>query len=102
MMNDRRKSDDSIVPKKPTNEPRSPGEESVEERESRKGNTEPPDTRRTQRRTDDVQNGLDRIRAASRKDPEARFTALLHHVTVDRLREAFLALRLNAAPGVDG
>ena len=31
-----------------------------------------------------------------------RFTALLHHVTPDRLRAAFLALRRDAAPGVDG
>jgi RNA-directed DNA polymerase len=31
-----------------------------------------------------------------------RFTALLHHVTVDRLRESYRALRPDAAPGVDG
>ena len=29
----------------------------------------------------------------------SRFTALLHHVTLDRLREAFLALSKKAAPG---
>jgi group II intron reverse transcriptase/maturase len=33
---------------------------------------------------------------------EARFTALLHHVDVDRLRAAYFALRPKAAPGVDG
>jgi retron-type reverse transcriptase len=38
--------------------------------------------------------------AARQKD--ARFTALLHHVTVDRLREAFLGLKRGAAAGVDG
>jgi RNA-directed DNA polymerase len=35
-------------------------------------------------------------------DKEARFTALLHHVDVDRLRVAYFALRPKAAPGVDG
>ena len=38
--------------------------------------------------------------AGWRKDKEVRFTALLHHVTVDRLRAAY---RDSAgAPGVDG
>ena len=36
------------------------------------------------------------------KDKEARFTALLHHVDVDRLRAAYRALSPKAAPGVDG
>jgi len=31
-----------------------------------------------------------------------RFTALLHHVSVDRLREAYRAISPNAAAGVDG
>jgi group II intron reverse transcriptase/maturase len=35
-------------------------------------------------------------------DKDARFTALLHHVDVDRLRAAYFALRPKAAPGVDG
>jgi len=33
---------------------------------------------------------------------DGRITALLHHVTVDLLRESFLALKRGAAPGVDG
>ena len=36
------------------------------------------------------------------EDKDARFTALLHHVDVDRLRLAYFALRPKAAPGVDG
>jgi retron-type reverse transcriptase len=32
---------------------------------------------------------------------KARFTALLHHVSVDRLREAYRALNPRAASGVD-
>jgi len=31
-----------------------------------------------------------------------RFTALLHHVTLEGLRTAFLTLRRDAAPGIDG
>ena len=45
---------------------------------------------------------LDRVRRVARKDKEARFTALLHHVDVDRLRVAYWAIRPKAAPGVDG
>ena len=49
-----------------------------------------------------VSSDLDRVRRAARKDKDARFTALLHHVDVDRLRAAYFALRPKAAPGVDG
>jgi RNA-directed DNA polymerase len=42
------------------------------------------------------------VRQAARKDRDARFTALLHHVTVDRLRSSFRALKRDAAAGVDG
>ena len=36
------------------------------------------------------------------RDKEARFTALLHHVDLDRLRAAYWAISPKAAPGVDG
>jgi RNA-directed DNA polymerase len=49
-----------------------------------------------------VSSELDRVRQVARKDKDARFTALLHHVDVDRLRAAYLVLRPRAAPGVDG
>ena len=45
---------------------------------------------------------LDRVRRAARNDKDARFTALLHHVDVGRLRAAYWAIRPKAAPGVDG
>jgi RNA-directed DNA polymerase len=38
----------------------------------------------------------------ARRDRNARFTALLHHVTLDRLRAAYWAISPKAAPGVDG
>jgi RNA-directed DNA polymerase len=49
----------------------------------------------------DAPNGLDRVRKVARRDKEVRFTALLHHVTADRLREAHEALDPKAAMGVD-
>lgn len=49
-----------------------------------------------------VQCALDRVRRVAEQDKDARFTALLHHVDVDRLREAFGALNPRAAAGVDG
>jgi len=42
------------------------------------------------------------VREVARRDKDARFTALLHHGTAARLRAAYLAIRPQAAPGVDG
>jgi len=51
----------------------------------------------------DLSHALDRIRNAARKDKGLRFTALWHHVcNVNRLREAYHALKREAAPGEDG
>jgi retron-type reverse transcriptase len=49
-----------------------------------------------------VTQALDRVRKAARLKKKERFTALLHHITVDTLQTAFYALRRKAAPGVDG
>jgi RNA-directed DNA polymerase len=49
-----------------------------------------------------VSQGLRGVRQAARERKQERFTALLHHVTVDLLRDSFLALKRQAAPGVDG
>jgi group II intron reverse transcriptase/maturase len=49
-----------------------------------------------------VSQGLDRVRNAARQRKKEKFTALLHHVSVELLRDAFLALKRRAAPGVDG
>ena len=46
--------------------------------------------------------GLHRVRIAARRDKRARFTALLHHVTIDLLRSSYHHLKKGAAPGVDG
>src|SRR6476661_10202526 len=49
----------------------------------------------------DAPSALDRVRQVAVRDKKARFTALLHHVDVDRLRAAYRAINPNAAPGVD-
>jgi RNA-directed DNA polymerase len=49
-----------------------------------------------------VSLGLERVRAAAKQDKKERFTALLHHVTIDLLTDAFFWLKREAAPGVDG
>jgi len=45
---------------------------------------------------------LARVNEAARRDRKARFTALLHHVSVDALERAFRRLRRKASPGIDG
>ena len=49
-----------------------------------------------------VSQGLAGVRKAARENKELKFTALLHHLTVDLLRESFRSLKRKAAPGVDG
>jgi RNA-directed DNA polymerase len=46
-------------------------------------------------------NGLDRIREAAARDRNLRFTSLMHHITEELLREAYYALKRDAATGVD-
>jgi hypothetical protein len=75
--------------------------ESVERRAGAEGNTGEPRTRRAQHR-ESVSPGLERARQAARQRKKERFTALLHHVTVELLWEVFYALKRTAAPGVDG
>lgn len=51
----------------------------------------------------DLNDALDRIRKAAKEDKGQRFTALWHHVyNVNRLRQAYGALKREAAAGVDG
>jgi len=100
-MNGREKSDSAIRAMKPANKAGQPAAEWVEQRAGAKGNTGQPHTRRAQHRAS-VPQGLERVRQAARQRKKERFTALLHHVTVDLLRESFFALKRKAAPGVDG
>jgi RNA-directed DNA polymerase len=101
MMYGPEKSHSAIVAMKPANNAASAAAEWAEQRAGTKGNAEQSSTQRTQRRAS-VSPGLDRVRNAARQRKKEKFTALLHHVTIDLLRDAFLALKRRAAPGVDG
>src|SRR4051794_30311640 len=100
-MDDRGKSDGPVVPAKPVNNALGGAAESVEGRGSAEGNAAS-ETRSGLSAGISVLSDLDRVRRAAQKDKDARFTALLHHVDVDRLRAAYWAIRPKAAPGVDG
>src|ERR1039457_905100 len=49
-----------------------------------------------------MSQGLDGVRQAAKERKQERFTALLHHLNVDLLRDSFYALQRKASPGVDG
>lgn len=100
-MNDDGKSDGLVVPAKLPNNAIVVAAEVVEERRSAEGNADS-ETRPGRSAGMSVPTELDRVRQAARRDRKARFTALLHHVSVDRLRAAYWALSSKAAPGVDG
>ena len=100
-MHDQEKSDSAIVAVKSLNKAGIPAAEAAEPRAGTKGNADQQSTHRTQSRARVIQ-ALGRVRQAARQGKKARFTALLHHVDVDTLRQAFYALRRKAAPGVDG
>jgi len=95
------KSDSPVVPAKSPNNAASAVAEAMEERGLAKENTASK-TRPGHRAGTGAPSALDRVRQVAQQDKGARFTALLHHVTVDRLRAAFWAIRPDAAPGVDG
>ena len=101
MMHGHEKSDPVIVARKPTNKAGRPAAEPGEPRAGAEGNAGQDRTRRAQDRAS-VSQALDRIRQAARQKRKERFTALFHHLNVPMLRTAFLALKRDAAPGVDG
>jgi RNA-directed DNA polymerase len=101
MMNGRERSDPAIVAVKPTNKAGQPVAEPGEPRAGTEGNADQQSTCRAQNR-ESVSQALDRVRTAARHRKKERFTTLFHHLSLDLFREAFLALKRDAAPGVDG
>src|SRR4249919_2890856 len=97
-MNGPGQSDRFVVPANPPN--KAAAAEAGEERERTKGNTDSK-TRPGHSAGPGVSSALDRVRQVAVRDKEARFTALLHHVSIDRLRTAYRAINPKAAPGVD-
>jgi RNA-directed DNA polymerase len=100
-MNGGGESYNGVVPTKHPNKTGRPAAEGVEGRPLTKENAEQPNPCRTQGR-ESGPSGLDRVREAAKRDGKLQFTALLHHVTVDLLRDSYLRLKKKAAPGVDG
>jgi RNA-directed DNA polymerase len=102
MMDGHGKSDKPVVPMKSPNKAEQSAAEGTEGKGLAKGNLRQQNAPRTPSR-EGVHNALERVRQAAKKDREMRFTALLHHVyNVATLREAYFALKREAAPGVDG
>jgi RNA-directed DNA polymerase len=101
-MNEHRKSDGPVVLMKSPNKAGQPAAEEMEGRGPAKGNPLKQNASRTQGRQD-AHSALERVRLAAARDRRMRFTALLHHI-YDRntLRVAYLALKRDAAAGVDG
>jgi RNA-directed DNA polymerase len=100
-MNEHGKSDSPVVPAKPPNKAAHAVAEVVEERGLAEGNTHSA-THPGRSAGPGVPSALGRVREVARRDRGARFTALLHHVDLNRLRAAYWAIRPQAAPGVDG
>jgi group II intron reverse transcriptase/maturase len=100
-MDDREKSDGRVVPVRLPNNAQGGAAEAVEGRRPAKRNTTG-ETRPGRSAGEGAPSELDRVRRVAARDKEARFTALLHHVDLDRLRMAYFALSPKAAPGVDG
>jgi RNA-directed DNA polymerase len=101
MMHGRGTSDSATVAVKPTNTAEQSAAEPVEPRAETEGNARQQSTRRSQSRIS-VSQALERIRQVAKAREKERFTALLHHVSIDLLRSAFGELKQDAAPGVDG
>src|ERR1700716_3863205 len=101
MMHEREKSDPAVVAVKPVNNAERSAAESVEPRAGAEGNASQHSTGRAQKRAT-VSQGLERIRQVARQRTKEKFTTLLHHISTDHLGQAFLELKEDAAPGVDG
>src|SRR5437870_8218593 len=78
-----------------------PSAESAEGRPLIKENACQPNTYSTQSGKG-VSQGLAGVRKAARENKEMKFTALLHHLTVELLRDSFYALQRQASPAIDG
>src|SRR6516165_856285 len=101
-MNEHRKSDGPVVPLKSPNKAGQPAAEEMEGRGPAKGNPPQQNAPRTQC-WEGAPSALERVRLAAARDRRMRFTALLHHIyDLHTLRTAYLALKRDAAAGVDG
>ena len=93
-------SDCAIVPVNLSNKEEQSSAEMGEGRTRTKENIVESNTSPTQS-GERVSQGLHGVREAAKARKQEQFTALLHHLTIDLLRDSFYALKRQAAPGVD-
>ncbi len=88
----------------PMNQPNKSGKPLAEVGEGRPGIKENAAQLNTRPRQSgaSVSQRLSGVRQRAGEKKQEKFTALLHHLTVDLLRESYFALQRKAAPGVDG
>ena len=106
MSHGRGKSDRGTVPKRLPNKAGGAipaAAEAVEGKLRAEGNAAEQRMSRRSVRVYDMQTALDGIRQTARGRPGAKFTTLMHHIyQPERLEAAYLALKRDAAAGVDG
>jgi RNA-directed DNA polymerase len=101
------KSDCAVVPVKQPNKGGQAFAEAVEGRAQTKENIVPSHMHPTQNGKR-MSQGLGGVRKAAKERKQERFTALLHHVSIELLRESFYVresfytLQRKASPGIDG
>jgi len=95
------KSDCAVLPVNRPNKEGQPSAEVGEGRAQTKENIVQSHMHPTQRGKR-MSQGLDGVRKAAKQRKQERFTALLHHLNVDLLRDSFYALQQKASPRVDG
>jgi group II intron reverse transcriptase/maturase len=93
-------SDSGVVPMKGSNKEGQPTAESLEGRPETKENVREPRMRPTQGGPR-MSQGLEGVRRAAKERKQEKFTALLHHLTIDLLRQSFYSMKRKAAAGVD-
>jgi len=101
MMNASEKSDLPVVAMKSANNAEVSVAESMEPRDKAERNATQHGTNQTQGWVD-MSHALGCRRKIAKARPDERFTALLHHVTPELLRNSYHGLKRDAAPGVDG
>ena len=99
-MHGREGSDCAVLPVNQPNNGVPPSAEVGEERVQTKENIAHSRTRPTQSGRG-VSQGLRGVRQAAQDRKQERFTALLHHLTIELLRASFFALQRKAAPGIE-
>ncbi len=91
-------SDCAVVPVKQPNKEGQPSAEAGEGRAQTKENIVQSHMRPTQSGKR-VSQGLGGVRRAAKERKQERFTALLHHLSVDLLRDSFYALQAKSGAG---